>query len=351
MIERFTGDTANEVWQQIAASFRQGDGWRQQAGRGGRTSELLHVALSIARPTERWVVSRSPALNPGFALAEVVWIVAGREDSRFVNAFYPDLTKWQGTGQTYHGAYGHRLRRRFGIDQLERAYLALKENPDSRQVVLQLWDARADLPDKHGEARSADVPCNVMSLLKIRDGFLEWMQIIRSNDVWRGLPHNIVQFTSLQEIMAGWLGCKVGTYNLISDSLHVYLDKEDANNVRAFTSLDAAPNEDSIALPKPESDAAFRELAARVDGIVCGNLTSRQIAERARFPSAPESIQNILRVLVAELGRRRALLDLSQGIMAECTNPALRQVWSCWLERWNVTGQVCERPRPSAELS
>jgi thymidylate synthase len=333
MIEQFNGETADEVWQQIAESFRQGDGWQKRTGRGGGTSELLHVALSIARPTERWVASRIPALNPGFALAEVVWILSGREDSRFVNAFYPGLPKWQGAGETYHGAYGHRLRRRFGLDQLERAYLALKENPDSRQVVLQMWDAMADLPDDQGKARSPDIPCNVMSLLKIRDGCLEWMQIIRSNDVWRGLPHNIVQFTALQEIMAGWLGCKVGTYNQISDSLHVYLDEQDGKNVRAFVPVEAAPNTDSIALPKADSDAAFNELAARVDDIICGEPTSRQIADRARFPSAPESIQNILRVLVAELGRRRSLLHLSQEIMDECTNPALRQVWSRWFER------------------
>ena len=336
MIERFTGETANQVWQQIAASFRQGDGWRQQAGRDGGTRELLHVALSIARPTERWVVSRSPALNPGFALAEVVWIMAGRDDSRFLNAFYPDLAKWQGAGQTYHGAYGHRLRCRFGIDQLERAYLVLKENPDSRQVVLQMWDAKADLPDEHGQARSPDIPCNVMSLLKIRDGFLEWMQIIRSNDVWRGLPHNIVQFTSLLEIMAGWLGCKVGTYNQISDSLHVYLGKEDADNVSAVASLEAARNTDSIALPKSDSDAAFRELASRVDRMIKEDSTPRDISDMARYPDAPVAIQNILRVLAAELARRRNLLHLSREIMAECSNPALNQVWGRWWERWHA---------------
>ena len=340
MIERFTGETANEVWQQIATSFRQGDAWREHNGRGGRTSELLHVALSIAQPTERWVVSRSPALNPGFALAEVVWIAAGREDSRFVNAFYPDLTRWQGTGQTYPGAYGHRLRRRFGIDQLERAYLALKENPDSRQVVLQMWDAKTDLPDEHGQARSPDIPCNVMSLLKIRDGFLEWMQIIRSNDVWRGLPHNIVQFTSLQEIMAGWLGCKVGTYNQVSDSLHVYLDDEDADNIRASTSIEARPNTDSIALPKPDSDAAFRELASRVDSMIEGDSTPRDISDMARYPGAPVAIQNILCVLAAELARRRGVLNLSQEIMADCSNPAVSQMWGRWFGRWHSENRV-----------
>ena len=331
MIQRFAGDTADVVWQQIADSFRQGEGWRRQSGRGGETSEMLHAALSIARPTERWVVSRSPALNPGYALAEVVWILAGREDSRFVNAFFPGLPEFQGTGPVYRGAYGHRLRRRFGIDQLTRAYLILKNNPDSRQAVLQIWDAAADLPDEHGEPRSADIPCNVMSLLKLRDGSLEWMQIIRSNDVWRGLPHNIVQFTTLQEIMAGWLGCRIGSYNQISDSLHVYEDT--ADDVRASVPIETEPNTDSLALPKRDSDAAFHELAARVDRLIEGSPSPRQLPAMARFPTAPASIQNILRLLVAELGRRRGWLDVSLGLMEDCTNPALRQAWNRWIER------------------
>ena len=166
------------------------------------------------------------------------------------------------------------------------------------------------------------------------------MQIIRSNDVWRGLPHNIVQFTSLQEIMAGWLGCKVGTYNQISDSLHVYLDDEDADNIRASASIEAAPNTDSIALPKCDSDAAFRELAARVDRMIEGDSTPRDISAMAGYPGAPVAIQNILRVLASELARRRQLLDLSQDIMGDCNNPALSQLWDRWFRRWHTEHRV-----------
>ena len=59
-------------------------------------------------------------------------------------------------------------------------------------------------------------------MLKVRDGALEWTQILRSNDVFRGLPYNFVQFTMMQEIMAGWLNLRVGSYNQLSDSLHIY---------------------------------------------------------------------------------------------------------------------------------
>ena len=61
-----------------------------------------------------------------------------------------------------------------------------------------------------GNPSAEDIPCNLSSLLKIRKNQLEWMQINRSNDIYRGLPYNIVQFTTLQELMASWLGIEVG---------------------------------------------------------------------------------------------------------------------------------------------
>ncbi len=45
---------------------------------------------------------------------------------------------------------------------------------------------------------------------------------MRSNDHFRGLPHNLIQFTTVQEVLAGWLGISLGSYHHYSDSLHVY---------------------------------------------------------------------------------------------------------------------------------
>jgi len=64
------------------------------------------------------------------------------------------------------GAYGYRLRKKFNIDQMDRAYRALAKNPDSRQIVLQIWDASDDLPAIDGIPLAADIPCNIVSILK-----------------------------------------------------------------------------------------------------------------------------------------------------------------------------------------
>src|SRR5437879_1150771 len=108
-------------------------------------------------------------MNIAFALEEVVWIMAGRNDSSFLNYYNTELPKYCGNGPIYHGAYGHRLRKRFGIDQVVRAYEALRRNPDSRQVVIQIWDSIVDLPAADGKPSSEDIPCNIVAMLKVRD--------------------------------------------------------------------------------------------------------------------------------------------------------------------------------------
>ncbi len=330
-MDTFEGSTADEVWIEAASRFSSGGGVSRQGSRGGETDELLHAAFEIRDPRQRWIVSRTPALNPAFALAEVVWIVQGRQDSAFLNYWNRQLSKFAGEGKTYDGAYGHRLRQNFGIDQLERAYYALKSKPETRQVVLQIWDSGRDLPEEDGSPRSEDVPCNVTSLLKVRNGKLEWSQILRSNDLFRGVPHNFVQFTSLQEILAGWLGIEVGTYTHFSDSLHVYAREREI--VCPPRKIEVEPNTDILSLGKNDSDLYFHDLAARIDAFTTESLSRSKHHSISEWDGAPEAIQNMLYVFSAEAARRRGWRGLSRDAMSRCSNPAFSQLWRRWWDR------------------
>ncbi len=332
MITLFQGATADEVWQQAAQAFRRRDGVAVQDGRGGPTREILHAAISIADPRQRWVTSRQPVLNPAFALAEVVWIMTGRNDLAFLEFWSREYRKYAGDGLELHGAYGYRIRNHLSIDQLDRAFRALSNNPDTRQVVLQIWDSEVDLPNPDGTPVDYDIPCNVISMPKVRDGKLEWQQVIRSNDVFRGLPYNLVQFTSLQEILAGWLNVECGTYNQLSDSLHVY-EGDTANVLASGPPPDVALNTDSLALPRDESDQVFKELEWRVEKLIDPDLASGALRGMASWDSAPEAYRNIMTVLAAETLRRRGDTDSAVEAMTTCTNPAYRQLWAWWLAR------------------
>ena len=167
MISTYSGPTADSVWRQMADDFRKSRGAHIQESRGGTTNEILHAAISIEDPRQRWVTSRKPPLNIAFALAEVVWIMTGRNDLEFLRYWNNQLVNYVGSAPDLHGSYGHRLRVHQGTDQMKRVYETLCHNPDTRQAVLQIWDSKLDLPQEDGMPSSPHIPCNVVAIQRL----------------------------------------------------------------------------------------------------------------------------------------------------------------------------------------
>ncbi|MFZ4394551.1 MAG: thymidylate synthase [Kiritimatiellia bacterium] len=293
--------------------------------------EILHVVLHLQNPQQRWVFSREPAINPAFAIAEVVWILSGRNDSAFLNYFLSSLPKFAGNDDTYHGAYGHRLRAAFGMDQLNRAFHTLAAVPSSRQVVLQFWNPPSDMPSHAGIPAAPDIPCNVCALLKIRDGQLHWTQIIRSNDVFRGLPYNLVQFTTLHEVMAGWLKVGLGPYVHYADSLHLY--ESDIDAVRKSAKCDACANRDELSASYEDTITFVRELEALIEAIISPAIDADALDERVNDLNIPSAWRNMAVVLVSEGCRKRGRDDLARSSINTCSNPVFLQLASRWCKR------------------
>jgi thymidylate synthase len=328
VVEAATADLAWRAAAQAIMSEQTRSG--PQASRGGATAELMNAMLIIADPRQRWVASRLPAINPAFAIAEAAWILAGRDDSGLLTYFNRSLMRYAGAGPVFHGAYGARIRRRHSLDQLQRAYDVLRHDADSRQVVLQIWDCCADLPNSDGRPADMDIPCNVIAMLKVRDGALHWTQIMRSNDIFRGLPHNLIQWTSMQEVMSGWLGLRLGRYVHYADSLHAYVDDLP---LEVDCDLTVSENSDSLAMPKPEFDSHLVEFVTRMERIADESNQPHAIEKLIAWDGAPEVFHNLLMVLIAEGLRRRAATTAAAEAMRRCTNPILRQVWQRWLNR------------------
>ena len=184
------------------------------------------------------------------------------------------------------------------------------------------WDSSADLPLADGTPADQDIPCNLLSLLKVREGKLEWLQVIRSNDLFLGVPHNFVQFTCLQEIMAGWLDLDPGPYHQISDSLHIY-ERDEANVLASHALDETPPNTDSLKLPRTESESAFRELARRIDEMIQPGLTRPGLKQLSLWVEGPQAFRNMLLVLVAERARRRGWVGFGRGRFVALLQPVV----------------------------
>lgn len=323
--------TADDAWCQAMDKMYNGNEVIIQESRLGLTRELLHVNFTINSPRERWTLSRMPAINPAFAIAEVFWILSGSNDAQFLTYWNPILPRFIGTSKTAYGAYGFRIRKQFGIDQLERAFKILSRNPDSRQVVIQIWNPELDLPRENGSAVSPDIPCNICSMPKIRNGKLEWLQIMRSNDLFRGTPYNIVQFTMLQEILAGWLDVEIGAYHQISDSLHIY--ESDWQQVGILQSQMKISNTDRLGINKEHFDTMLESIFMAMQRLSADNLDEDSFFEICNLSNLAEGYKNMLLITAADSARRRGWVNHMNWAAGHCTNPLLSLAWNAWRER------------------
>ncbi len=328
MAEFIDGKTANDVWKKAVDMLLAQEA--TVSGRTGDVLELLHTFVSIENPRQKWVYDRIPPISISFALAEVVWIMNGEERSEVINYWNPRLSDFAGNGDIYYGAYGKRIRSHFGFDQLERSYYALQNVPESRQVVIQIYDVGKDFPIDNGQPRSEDIPCNICSLLKVRDGKLEWSQIMRSNDILLGMPYNFVQFTSLQEILAGWLGLEVGSYNHYSDSLHLYC--RDFNKI-GIGQEQELENTDSLSLGRNESEKIVKEIYDRMIALTNINISEKELLSLGQLKSEYIAYNNIMLMIAAYVAKKMHYNYLAEEMVCKCENEVHTKMWNRWMNK------------------
>lgn len=193
--------------------------------RNGPTLEIPEPVYTFyERPTERVLFSADRDANPFLHFFEALWMLAGREDLKFMTSLTKNFVRYSDDGETMQGSYGYRWRSKFDFDQLEEILGLLSKDPESRRAVLTMWDPRYDLRDN---VDSSDIPCNTTIYFKVRDGKLHMTVNNRSNDMLFGAyGANVVHMSMLQEYMAAHLNLRVGRMIQQSDSFHVYTEGE-----------------------------------------------------------------------------------------------------------------------------
>jgi thymidylate synthase len=227
------------------------------------------VTTVYARPTERVLMDSCRDANPLFHLFESLWLLAGRDDARWLDLFVKDFSVRFAESEDghLHGSYGKRWRDHWlqrprpyqvggtlhqddipgALDQLDEVVRVLRADPTSRQAVIAMWDPAADL----GVDDLRDRPCNTHVYLRVRlpswgEAQVTWEALgakdeersavydrpildltvcCRSNDViWGAYGANAVQFSVLQEYLAARIGVGVGRMYQVSHNFHAYLD-------------------------------------------------------------------------------------------------------------------------------
>lgn len=184
------------------------------------SKELLNFSFKITKPQDRLLFSKSRPINLSFALANCIWTLAGRDDLDFINYYNPRGTYFSDDNVSLHGAHGKRIINSDNINQLNAAIKRLREDPNSRRVVLNIYQPIDTV------SRSRDIPCVIAIQFMQRAERLHSIVYMRSQSAAMVLPYDVFVFTFLQEAVAIELKLKVGNYFHTSGSFHYYLDEK-----------------------------------------------------------------------------------------------------------------------------
>lgn len=212
----------------------------------GEARELTGVLLQVDDPRAR--LSLTEIKGTLFScLGELLWYLSGTNDLEFISYYVPSYRKESSDGKTVYGGYGPRLfniedKKTEGknINQINNVLALLREKPDSRRAVIQLFDA-ADIAREQKE-----IPCTCTLQFIIRNQQLHMFTNMRSNDAFLGLPHDVFAFTMFQEIIARTLCVELGTYKHAVGSLHLY----DEHRKKAKKYLEEGWQPTTISMPQ-----------------------------------------------------------------------------------------------------
>lgn len=204
----------------------------KRAPRGEATRDLGLTVIEVENPRRAFPLGTGRGLSRRVAAAEAVQLVGGFSDPDLLP---PSFDPYREADGRFWGAYGDRI----GYQLLD-VVAKLKRDPATRQAVIQLWKPELDnVPFKH------DYPCTLSIGFSVDDaGHLAVDVVMRSSDVWLGIPYDFFQFTTLQLTVATLIGRDVGAYRHTTLSLHLY--ERDIDKIKTLHKRPEVVEDDSF---------------------------------------------------------------------------------------------------------
>ena len=189
------------------------------------TRALFNVGFLIEDPhwchsiTNRNNVKRD--FNLKYAKAEWQWYLTGLPNVKMLGEIYGKVPKiWQRMADEegyVNSNYGYQWERGDShTSQLDNVISLLRNNPNTRQAVISIYDG------KEHQDYKLDTPCTYAIQFTILNNKLNMCVTMRSNDLWFGFCNDQYCFSMLQQLVADKLDIQVGTYYHFAHNLHLY---------------------------------------------------------------------------------------------------------------------------------
>jgi thymidylate synthase len=167
---------------------------------------------------------------------ELLWFLAGDTNIRYLNDNGVRIwNEWATDEGDLGPVYGAQWRNWIApdgrrIDQVSRLLEDLKQQPDSRRLIVSAWNP-ALLPDvTRSPSENAAMglqalpPCHTMFQFHVAGGRLSCQLYQRSADVFLGVPFNIASYSLLTMMVAQVTGLEPGDFVHTFGDVHIYLN-------------------------------------------------------------------------------------------------------------------------------
>jgi len=172
-------------------------------------------------------------LNAGFPLVttkkchlksiiyELLWFLRGDTNIKYLNENNVSIwDEWANEQGELGPVYGYQWRSwpahdKQNIDQITNVLNLLKNNPDSRRIIVSAWNPT--LIDE-----MALPPCHVLFQFYVADNKLSCQLYQRSADVFLGVPFNIASYSLLTMMVAQVSSLQLGEFIWTGGDCHLY---------------------------------------------------------------------------------------------------------------------------------
>lgn len=165
---------------------------------------------------------------------ELLWFLRGETNIRYLQENGVSIwDEWATEEGELGPVYGQQWRSWPGqdgtvIDQIASVLNDIKQQPDSRRLVVTAWNPTV-LPDTSispkenaAQGRQALPPCHCLFQFYIADGKLSCQLYQRSGDIFLGVPFNIASYSLLTLMMAQVTGLEPGDFVHTLGDAHLY---------------------------------------------------------------------------------------------------------------------------------
>ena len=160
---------------------------------------------------------------------ELIWFLAGSTNIAYLKengvSIWDDWADENGNLGPVYGSQWRNWPAPDGthIDQISQLIEQIKNNPDSRRLIVSAWNV-GDIPQMKLP------PCHAFFQFYVADGKLSCQLYQRSADIFLGVPFNIASYALLTHMVAQQTGLDVGDFIWTGGDCHLYNNHVDQVN-------------------------------------------------------------------------------------------------------------------------